>query len=424
MIGRSRKLLLTYSILGVIAGVAIAQSPPSGLHKEGDHWTAWNPPPTPEGAQVYVVQPGDSLWSIAGSLLGDSYLWPQLWEANQYILDAHWIYPGDPILVTSTATAQAMAPGAGVVGDPMGDAQANLGDLTQQAGEPGSADGTDPFAGLLGDDASGSGGGWDESLAESSLPSAPMPLGYESDIYCSGYIGELEEEFPYSIAGSEYEFLTPSLASLKGQKMTGLWGKGDTEKYGLENGDIVYLDSGRADGLSAGELLTVIEPQRKVRHPITDKLLGRIYAYNGRIRVLSVQEETAIGEIVRTCNPIPVDSKLRIFEPEPVPLRRTTPIRPVNFPADNDQLEDAPMIVESVDNIISLAAGYLVYVDKGEAQDVLPGDIFTIYRAGRRGYPPIIVGELGILSVAENTSLARILRSRRVVYAGDVLVIK
>ena len=31
---------------------------------------------------------------IAGQLFGDPYLWPQLWEANQYILDAHWIYRG------------------------------------------------------------------------------------------------------------------------------------------------------------------------------------------------------------------------------------------------------------------------------------------------------------------------------------------
>ena len=38
--------------------------------------------------------------------------------------------------------------------------------------------------------------------------------------------------------------------------------------------------------------------------------------------------------------------------------------------------------------------------------------------------PPIVLGELGILSVFEATSLARILRSRYAVYIGDPLQLK
>ena len=421
MIGRSRKLLCTGAMLATLAGISLAQSPPGGLHQEGDHWTAWSPPASPEGAQVYVVQQGDTLSTIAEEQLGNGSLWPQLWEVNQYILDAHWIYPGDPLLIDS-AGAQ-VAANSDVVGEPLDDAQGHLDQLTEDAATP-SADGSDPFAELLGGESSTTGEGWDPSFADQSAPNPPQPLGFETDIYCSGYIGDLEEEFPYSIASSEYEFLTPSLEALRGQEMKGLWGKGDTQKYGLASGDIVYLDGGSADGLSAGELLTVVKPQDKIRHPRSDKVIGRLYRYTGRIRVLSVQEETAIAEIVRTCTPIPVGSKLRIFEPEPVPLRRNTPMRPINFPADNDQLVDAPSIIASVDNIISIADGYLVYVDKGEDQDVLPGDIFTLYRKGRRGYPPIIVGEVGILSVKANSSLARVLRSRQIIYVGDTLVIK
>ncbi|MEM6797100.1 MAG: hypothetical protein AAF725_24210, partial [Acidobacteriota bacterium] len=127
---------------------------------------------------------------------------------------------------------------------------------------------------------------------------------------------------------------------------------------------------------------------------------------------------------VRSCAPITVGSSLRLFEPEPVPLRRRTPMRPVNFPASNDQLDDAPIILSSIDSIISFGAGYLVFIDQGENQDVLPGDVFTIYRRGRRGYPPIVLGELGILSVRGETALGRILESRHSVFIGDPVVIK
>jgi len=55
-------------------------------------------PATPADAQqIHVIVKGDTLWALAGKFLGNPYLWPQIWEKNQYILDAHWIYPGDPL---------------------------------------------------------------------------------------------------------------------------------------------------------------------------------------------------------------------------------------------------------------------------------------------------------------------------------------
>ncbi|MEM1180835.1 MAG: LysM peptidoglycan-binding domain-containing protein, partial [Acidobacteriota bacterium] len=382
----------------------------------GDRWTAWNPPVPPEGAEVYIIQSGDSLWGLAASRLGDGNLWPQIWELNSYIADAHWIYPGDPLVMPGAT--QNVNP-SDVASQPLDDAA----DTLASGGDLPVDDGSDAFSDLL-DGTEGGGGAWDPSFAARDSNSAPVPLGFESDIYCSGYIGADNEEFPYSVAASEYEFLTPTLDPTRDREVKGRFGSTETEKFGLNNGDIVYLSGGRSDGLSAGELLTAIDPQEIVRHPLTNNKMGRYYSYKGRIRVLSVQDDTAIGEIVRTCEPIRVGVSLRVFEPEPVPLRRRTPMRPVNMPADNEQLDDAPIIIASLDKLISFGPGYLVFVDQGESQDVLPGDVFTIYRKGRRGYPPIILGELGILSVQDDTALARILDARYSVYVGDSIVIK
>ena len=60
---------------------------------------AWMPPSSAEGRGIYVIQSGDTLWDLAASKLGDGYMWPQIWAMNDYIEDAHWIYPGDPLVI-------------------------------------------------------------------------------------------------------------------------------------------------------------------------------------------------------------------------------------------------------------------------------------------------------------------------------------
>ncbi len=404
--------------LVILAVSTAAQTPPGELHQVQDHWTAWNPPAQPPaGAQVYIVQQGDSLWSIAARMFGDPHLWPQIWEQNQYVLDAHWIYPGDPLFVVGAAAPEAFAEAQGVAGAPLGEAAAH------PETDPGA--GEDPFSTMLEGTA-------DASEKNTSLtgrekyanPKGPVPLGYESDIYCTGYIGDLEEQFPYQIVGSEYDFLTPTLDAGVNTVIEGIHGKASTEKYGLGMGDIIHLDGGRADGLSPGELLTAVRPAEKVFHPGNRKLLGRLYKYLGRIRVLSAQPETSIAEIVQLCTPIPVNTGLKIFEPEPIPLRRLTPIRPANFPVADEELVGAPIIVVAWDKLLTLGAGYLVYIDLGDMEDMAPGDIFTIYRRGRRGFPPTVMGELAVLTVFEKAALARILRSRYTVFVGDPLSLK
>ncbi len=389
-----RTLFITLVLL-LLASSAFAHQPPRTLHQVDGRWTAWDPPTyTQDSAvKIYTIAPGDTLWDLAQQFHGDPYLWPQLWENNRYILDAHWIYPGDPLVI-------------GVEVESV-DNLAALGLDNDSAGVEDTAE--EPDDGILGPD-----DGLD----------GPVPLGTQTDIYCSGFIGAVGESFPLSIIGSEYENLTPRLDGRQ-TFLQGSYGATDTIKYGMATGDIVYLDGGRAAGLEIGSLFTIVEPGRRVKHPVTREIFGQLYEYLGRVRVLSVQEETAIAEIVHSCDPVIVGAMLMPFEPEPVPLARMGQMRPINYPTAPENLEGAPVVLMSHDDIVSLGQDHVVFIDRGAEQEVSPGDIFTIYRRNRKpGLPPVVIGELGILSVHENSSVARIITSRHTVYVGDVLELK
>lgn len=396
---RVRLSVLLLAIVLCASTIASASSrPPRDLHPVGDHWTAWNPPVPPAGAEVYVVVRGDTLWDLAAKFYSNPYLWPQIWEKNQYILDAHWIYPGDPLEIVGKVTTSD-----------------TLSTLDQGTGEAGAEEG--------GEEGEGEETGEGLAIKDATL-GAPVPLAAETDISCTGYVGDMAEEFPFRIIGSESEALLinqTAYQDAEAKRIQGEYGSRSSLKLGLMAGDILYVDGGSSKGMSAGEQYTAVLPMETVIHPVTGKPFGRYYHYLGRIRILSVQETTAIAEIMESCDAMVVGSHLKLFEAQPVPIGRTSLMRPVNFPTTAEKLTDAPVILFSQHNLTALAVDHVVQIDRGAEDDLTPGDIFTIYRENRPGLPPVVLGELAVLSVQKHSAVAKIIESRYSIYLGDKL---
>src|SRR5215813_5866166 len=86
--------------------------PPKKLSVRPDgHVTANQDPDDPDKFEVHIVMKGETLSQIAGAVLKNPRLWPQLWEQNEHIVNPHWIYPNDKILIRPvTPLAEAKPP--------------------------------------------------------------------------------------------------------------------------------------------------------------------------------------------------------------------------------------------------------------------------------------------------------------------------
>ncbi len=92
--------------------------------------------------------------------------------------------------------------------------------------------------------------------------------------------------------------------------------------------DIVYIDIGANRGVIPGQEFWVYRPDQIIYRygSVTDEI-GRIYNTQARARVVCVQDESAIIELIRSCSDVEVGDFLLPFEPLPIPLvRRTRPI--------------------------------------------------------------------------------------------------
>ncbi len=371
MRGTSRFLFIVALTLPVVAAAQSVAPPPRPLHLVGDHWTPYTPPTElPPGSRVHVVERGDTLWDLATKYLGDPYLWPQIWERNPYITDSHWIYPGDPIVIDVA------------VQEPTGDggqqAEAAPPEEPTAAAEPGG----------------------EELPEEEIVEEIPYPLGSSADVYCFARLFQDEGIFPFAVSSAE---------KIQYQN-----------QYSTD--DILYIDGGSQQGVRPGDRFFVFHRIRPLQHPVSGSGMGVVYQQVGQVKVLCAQEQSSIVEVTLACDPIQVGDHLLPFEPVPVPLVNGVPLADR---CDAPNGKPTGFTVYSRDDLVASAAEHLVMVDLGTAEGLYPGQFATVFRDNPvEGMPRLIIGELGILTVHDGYSTAKITTGWAPVAIGDRIELK
>lgn len=335
---------------------ASSPMPPKNLKKVGDHWTPWDPPEP--GPNDYIIEKGDTLWDLSGKWLGDPFLWPQIWDQNRYILDSHWIYPGDPLVV----------PGQPTVVPPEGPPEGPDVTRTEQP-EP-------------------------EKKSAPTAPAAPklIPVADLSDLYCSGFIEPSHTDSEVRIVGREME------------------------REFVGEGDVVYLNHGSLQGVQAGDRLTVLRPESEVSHPASGDSLGTYTRRLGTLRVLAAQENTSTAVIEFSCDVMKDGDEIQAWSEIPAP--RLTELPPMDRYDVTPSGGSVGYVVAAKDDLRSTGSGNVIHVDLGDASGLAPGEILQMWRENG-DLPRLMLGRGVVLTVEPGTSTVKLYQSVREIQIGD-----
>ncbi|HET7295082.1 MAG TPA: LysM peptidoglycan-binding domain-containing protein [Vicinamibacteria bacterium] len=328
------------------------------------HWSKNKYPDSiPEGAYYYIVVRGDTLWDISARFLKNPYLWPQVWNENKYIRDAHWIYPGDPVILPKVAV---LAEGAGAAGP--------------------------------------EGVGEEEGLGEGAAlePGAVLyPITEAATMQCAPYVVQQKEDDSLQVIGSE----------------------DGADKSAFTERDILYLNKGSNSGIKAGDMFTFHQAVYDVRHPVSGGKLGTKVETTGWGRVILVQENTASVVVEQSCVDIHAGDYLKTFEKVNVPLVLKRPPADRLTPASG---KAHGYVVDQSDDAMISASGSLVTIDLGSEAGLAPGNILVVYRTMYPSVPTprSVIGEVAVLAVREKTSVTKVISSRDAVMNGDEVELK
>ena len=360
----SRTLLLAGMLVAAVVPASPAQDT-AQVAPDTASWSGVNQIPS-----SHEVVRGETLWSIAFHYFGDALLWPEIYRLNTAVVeDPHWIYPGEVLVLGAAPTQIAQGPGDTAGAIPQGPDAAD----TVRA-EGGGADtvGAEPF---------------DTTGVAVLEPPPPAPVGDYQTIFDRDRsrtadvqrILRLYAEQPYRAVrrGEFYQagFLTENerlpyaevLGNTERPAITRLTPQSTARRY-----DEIAIQPPRNASYHVGDSLLIVRLDRTVEG------WGEVVVPQGLARVTEVQDRQILAEIgmqwgrVRNGNlALPLEPFSDPGQVRPTPVRRGLEGRLI-APRDQHPLVNSQQFL---------------FIDKGRAEGVVPGDQFEVYRpsAGEAG---------------------------------------
>jgi len=209
----------------------------------------------------------------------------------------------------------------------------------------------------------------------------------ESDLNCSFYMHEEGK-------------LLPDIQIVGAERMN--------EKSVFEDGDLIYLNKGAADGLEMGQLFLTVGLRAKVGK------LGTVMERHGRARVVRLEDRMASAKVEKGCGRIQIGDYLLPFEEEAGEIGKDLGY------GDMDPNASKRGHVIYIENDFHISgSGQWALIDMGRQHCVQIGDQLNIFHQARPDLPREAFASAIIIDVRGATSTIKILGARDAVDIGS-----
>jgi len=214
------------------------------------------------------------------------------------------------------------------------------------------------------------------------------PLLSETDLYCSIFVHETDLP-DLRIVGSERE----------------------DERELISDGDVVYLNQGEKDGLTAGQLFLVYELDADLPG------FGPIAVKHGRARIRDLSENRASATIEKSCGALTIGNYLIPFQGQETVMGKDQGYDVLPFEAKG--LKGKVIYLQRDFN--QVGSGHWAVIDLGAEQGIQVGQQLTLYRIVEEDAPLQIFGNSVVIDTQTKTSTIKVLSCRDALRIGDLI---
>jgi hypothetical protein len=346
--------------------------------------------PAVEEHPTYIIKQGDTLWDIANTFLKDPFLWPFIWKANPSITNPDLIFAGNKLVIPSLTPIERALKAEAVPKEP----------LVEEPIPPQAASQQEKISGA-------------HITAPKPVQPAPAATGEETAGVGSRVIMPEEQIYPII---DKYAMIS---AGFVNEEETGDTIRGSQEEgksiFGYD--DIVYVSMHDADSVKIGDKYLIYTSLHRVKHPITNKSFGKLIKGLGLLQIIAKDPAAKVltARITLSFDAIEKDNMLTPYQ-EPVPVYNSSQKKAKDI---------SGYILEVTDRRTINAQTDVVYLDKGNADGVEPGDGFFVYEEpDKKGFPKKVIGEVQVILVKEHTSTATVKKSTEPMGKGNAVDFK